>query len=206
MAKFTNLPQSAQIAIVAVVCFGLAFLGYYTMTKPIVEANEKDADVLKQKKAEIQQLEPFLAKVQDLDRQLQSLSQQLELQKRIVPDEKEVPTFITLVQGEAQKSGVEIRRYTAKPTSTKEFYSEVPFDVDVDGPYYSVLDFYQRMGQLERIVNISNVQMASVKTPNAARVKKTYPYAPTETVVANFTATTFYSVASSAPAPAPAKK
>jgi len=206
MAKFTNLPQSAQIAIVAVVCFGLAFLGYYMMTKPIVEANEKDADVLKQKQAEIQQLEPFLAKVQDLDRQLQSLSQQLELQKRIVPDEKEVPTFITLVQGEAQKSGVEIRRYTSKPTATKEFYSEVPFDVDVDGPYYSVLDFYQRMGQLERIVNVSNVAMSSVKTPGAARVKRTYPYAPTETVVASFTATTFYSVATPAPAPAPAKK
>jgi type IV pilus assembly protein PilO len=204
MAKFTDLPQTAQIGIAAVVCIALAFGAYYLFTKPIQEANEKDSAVLAQKQAEIQQLEPFLVKVQDLDRQLQSLNQQLELQKRIVPDEKEVPTFITLVQGEAQKSGIEIRRYTSKPTATKEFYSEVPFEIDVDGPYYSVLDFYQRMGQLERIVNVSNVTMATVKAPNSARIKKVYKYEPTETVVANFTATTFYSVATPPPAAAPA--
>jgi Tfp pilus assembly protein PilO len=75
----------------------------------------------------------------------------------------------------------------------------------VDGPYYGVLDFYQRIGQLERIVNVSNVVMASVSNANTAKVKRIYPYSPTETVVASFMATTFYSVATPPPA-APAKK
>jgi len=206
MAKFTDLPQVAQVGIAAVVCVALFVGSYYMFTKPILDGNEKDAAVLAQKKSEIAQLAPYEAKVQELDRQLQSLNQQLELQKRIVPDEKEVPNFITLVQGEAQKSGVEIRRYTAKPTATKEFYSEVPFELDIDGPYYGVLDFYQRIGQLERIVNVSNVAMAGVKNAGAAKVKRTYTYNPTETVVASFMATTFYSVAAPPPAATPAKK
>jgi type IV pilus assembly protein PilO len=205
MAKFNEIPQVAQIGIAAVVCVALFVGAYYMFTKPILDANEKDAASLTQKKNEIAQLAPYEAKVQELDRQLQNLNQQLELQKRIVPDEKEVPSFISLVQGEALKSGVEIRRYTSKPTATKEFYSEVPFEIDVDGPYYGVLDFYQRIGQLERIVNVSNVTMASVTNANMAKVKKTYTYSPTETVVASFMATTFYSVATPPPA-APAKK
>jgi type IV pilus assembly protein PilO len=205
MAKFNELPQVAQIGIAVVLCVALFAGAYYLFTKPILDANEKDNTSLTQKKNEIAQLAPYEAKVQELDRQLQNLNQQLELQKRIVPDEKEVPSFISLVQGEAQKSGVEIRRYTSKPTATKEFYSEVPFDIDVDGPYYGVLDFYQRIGQLERIVNVSNVTMASVDKANTAKVKRIYPYSPTETVVASFTATTFYSVATPPPA-APAKK
>lgn len=206
MAKFTDLPQSAQIGIVAAVAI-LIFVGsYYGATQKILDQNEKDAATLKSKQAEIAQLAPYESKVQELDRQIQSLNQQLELQKRIVPDEKEVPTFINLVQGEAQKSGVEVRRYSTKPSVTREFYSEAPFDIDIDGPYYSVLDFYQRLGQLERIVNVSNVAVASVKSAGAAKVKKTFSYAPGETVVASFTATTFYSNAGTTAPAAPAKK
>jgi len=205
MAKFNELPQVAQVGIAVVLCVALFAGGYYLFTKPILDANEKDSATLKQKKDEIAQLAPYEAKVQELDRQILNLNQQLELQKRIVPDEKEVPSFISLVQGEALKSGVEIRRYSAKPTATKEFYSEVPFDIDVDGPYYGVLDFYQRIRQLERIVNVSNVTMAATANAGSAKVKKTYTYSPTETVVANFMATTFYSVATPPPA-APAKK
>ena len=206
MAKFNDLPQVAQVGIAAVIAVALFVGAYYLFTKPVLDANEKDAATLAQKKSEIAQLAPYETKIQELDRQLQSLNQQLELQKRIVPDEKEVPSFITLVQGEALKSGVEIRRYTAKNTTNKEFYSEVPFEVDVDGPYYGVLDFYQRIGQLERIVNVSNVAMASVTNAGAAKVKRTYTYAPTETVVASFMATTFYTVTAPPPAAAPAKK
>ena len=205
MAKFNDLPQVAQVGIAAVIAVALFVGAYYLFTKPVLDANEKDAATLAQKKSEIAQLAPYETKMQELDRQLQSLNQQLELQKRIVPDEKEVPSFISLVQGEALKSGVEIRRYTAKGTNNKEFYSEVPFEIDVDGPYYGVLDFYQRIGQLERIVNVSNVTMASVTNAGAAKVRKTYTYSPTETVVASFMATTFYSVAAPPPA-APAKK
>jgi type IV pilus assembly protein PilO len=206
MAKFNDLPQAAQVGIAAVIAVALFVGSYYMFTKPILETNEKDSATLAQKKGEIAQLAPYEAKIQELDRQIQSLNQQLELQKHIVPDEKEVPSFISLVQGEAQKSGVEIRRYTAKAVGNKEFYSEVPFDIDVDGPYYGVLDFYQRIAQLERIVNVSNVTMASVTNAGAARVKKTYTYSPNETVVASFVATTFYSVTAPPPPPAPAKK
>ncbi len=205
MAKFTDLPHSAQIGVVFGVCVAILVGAYYVVIKPVADGNTKDLESLKSKQAEIAQLAPYESKVNDLERQIQSLNQQLELQKRIVPDEKEVPGFINLVQAEAVKSGIEIRRYTSKPVATKEFYSEVPFEMDIDGPYYAVLDFFQRVGSLERIVNVSNVAVSTVKKPSDAKVKKTYSYAPNETVVASFTATTFFSNAGNQPAPAPKK-
>ena len=50
------------------------------------------------------------------------------------------------------------------PVSNKEFYSEVPFAIDIDGPYYSVLNFFQRVAELERIVNVGNMQMGNTKS------------------------------------------
>ncbi len=205
MAGIKDLPQVAQYGIVAVLAVAIVAGSYYLLVSPIKDQNTKDADALKKKTDEIAQLAPYETKVAELDRQIQSLNQQLELQKRIVPDEKEVPSFMTLVQGEAQRAGVEVRRYTAKKTATKEYYTEVPFDIDIDGPYFGVLDFYQRLAQLERIVNVSNVAMATTKAPGPSKVRRTYPYQPNETVVTSFTATTFYSEVAPPPA-APAKK
>jgi type IV pilus assembly protein PilO len=79
------------------------------------------------------------------------------------------------------------------PVANKEFYSEVPFSIDIDGPYYSVLNFFQRVSELERIVNVSNMQMGNTKSGSAAKVKGSYQYSPGETVLASCVATTFFS-------------
>ena len=63
----------------------------------------------------------------------------------------------------------------------------------MDGPYYSMLNFFDRVGKLERIVNVSGLLVANTKNPSAAKAKHTYQYAPNESVVATFTATTFFS-------------
>jgi Tfp pilus assembly protein PilO len=99
-----------------------------------------------------------------------------------------------------------VRRYTAKPVSNREFFTEVPFDLELDGPYFSLLDFFKKVGGLERIINISGLRMASVKKAVEAGVKKTYAYSPNESVVVGCVATTYFSkeVAAAAPAAAPA--
>ena len=110
-----------------------------------------------------------------------------------MPDEKQVDQFITMMGGEAQKAGVELRRYTAKDTKSQQYYTEVPFDLELDGPYYSTLNFFDRVSKLERIVNISKLLVATTKTPSGGEAKHTYQYAPNESVVATFTATTYFS-------------
>jgi len=60
-----------------------------------------------------------------MERQLANLKQQLEIEARIVPDEKQVDGFIEILDGEALKAGVELRRYTAKPVVGKDYYSEL---------------------------------------------------------------------------------
>ncbi|HYX52748.1 MAG TPA: type 4a pilus biogenesis protein PilO, partial [Candidatus Limnocylindrales bacterium] len=93
----------------------------------------------------------------------------------------------------ASTSGIEIRRYSSMPVANHEFYSDVPFAIDIDGPYYSVLSFFQRVSELERIVNIDNLQMSNTKNTSSAKVKGQYQWSPGETVVASCTATTFFS-------------
>src|SRR5882757_5634173 len=109
---------------------------YFTVFKSQSEKNAAAQVAVQDKVRENNELESYRPKLKDMERQLASLKQQLEIERRIVPDEKQVDTFIQTMGGEAQKAGVELRRYSAKPTSAKEYYTEVPFDMELDGPYY----------------------------------------------------------------------
>jgi type IV pilus assembly protein PilO len=166
---------------------------YYTVFKSQSDKNTAALHAVQVKVQENNELESYRPKLKDIERQLANLKQQLEIERRIVPDEKQVDTFIETLDGEATKAGVELRRYTAQPTSAKEYYTEVPFAMELDGPYYSMLNFFDRVGKLERIVNISGLLVSTTKKPTDAKAKHQYQYAPNESVVATFTATTFFS-------------
>jgi type IV pilus assembly protein PilO len=178
---------------------------YYTVFKNQVDKNAAAQHALQEKVRENNELESYRPKLKDMERQLANLKQQLEIEARIVPDEKHVDSFIETMDGEAQKAGVELRRYSAKPVVAKEYYTEVPFEMELDGPYYSMLNFFDRVGKLERIVNVSGLLVATTKHASDAKVKHTYEYAANESVAASFTATTFYSHdLDPAPGPKPA--
>jgi type IV pilus assembly protein PilO len=166
---------------------------YFTMFKSQSESNAAAQHALEDKVRENNELESYRPKLKQMEQQLAELKQQLEIEQRIVPDEKQVDGFITMLDAEAQKAGVEVRRYMAKDTKSQQYYTEVPFEVEIDGPYYSALNFFDRVSKLERIVNISGLLVSTTKKPSDAKVKKTYQYAPNESVVASFTATTYFS-------------
>ena len=201
MAKFSEMSLAARagILLIAAVIVGVAY--YYMYFNPVYQANQELQTKITEKKAENDRLKEFEPKLAEVTRNMAILQQQLEIQKKIVPDDKDADQFIKLLHDTAATSGIEIRRYTSMPVGNHEFYSEVPFAIDIDGPYYSVLNFFQHVAELERIVNIGNLQMTNTKITSAAKVKGTYPYAPGESVVASCTATTFFSHEPVPPAP-----
>lgn len=191
-----NLGELTGIKLLGVLVLAAAAITgglYYTVYKTQRDQNDAAKVKLQAKLRENAELEAYKPKLADIDRQLTSLKQQLEIERRIVPDEKEVDNFMRMVSGEARKSGIEIRRYTSKPYAAKEFYTEVPFEVEFDGPYYSMLGFFDRLGKVERIVNVSNLLVASTRKPGDAKAKHSYQYAPSESVVATCLTTTYFS-------------
>jgi type IV pilus assembly protein PilO len=189
------------LLITILVSLGLAGAGLFFLAKPQYEANQDNKAKLKAKQDEIIKLTQYETREADLNREIASLEQQLESMRKIVPDEKEADRFIRDLQAKAAEAGITIRRYTSKPVSSREFYSELPFEVELDGRYYQILNFFDRIRGLERIVNITNVQLSNPeKAGQNIKTKKRYRYAPEATVVAICQAITFFSQESKAPA------
>lgn len=193
MAKFGDMSTGSKAMVLGLVALIIGAVYYFL---PYSSKNQENLQLkakIKDKQAENARLREFEPKLAQLTRDMAILEQQIEREKKVVPDDKDADQFIRLLHDTAATAGIEIRRYTAMPISNHEFYSEVPFSIDIDGPYYSVLVFFQRVSELERIVNIDNLQVANPKSSGTAKVKNQYQWAPGETIVASCTASTFFS-------------
>ena len=201
--EMSGIKQWGLIVLGALVITGAL---YFTVFKSQRAANDTAQINLDAKLRENKELESYRPKLKQMEDQLASLKQQLDIERRIVPDEKEADNFMRMLDAEALKAGIEIRRYTSDPLMTKEYYTAAPFELELDGPYYSVLNFFDRVSKLERIVNISNLLMATTKRASEAKAKHNYQYAANESVVVTCLTTTFFSHDLQPAAPVQAKR
>ena len=151
---------------------------------------------------EVTQLQVYKQRYGELKQQMDALNKQLETLKTIVPEEKEVDEFIRLLQGAASASNVQVRRLTAQAVVPREFHYEMPFEVQVDGPYFNILDFFGRLSRLSRIINAGDL---TFQDPDKATSGAKYPLKPGTTVSGIFVATTFFTKPADSGASAAAK-
>ena len=198
MSVFMQALVAVAIAVVLMVA------GVYTPGSPIAREREELAAAVDQRTKltqEVTQLQVYKQRYAELKQQMDALNKKLDTLKTIVPEEKEADEFIRLMQGAASASSVQIRRLKALAIVPKEYHYEMPFELQADGPYFNVLDFFGRLGRLSRIINVGDL---SFDAPENSKGTK-YPVRPGSTVSGIFTATTFFTKpADSGAAPAPA--
>lgn len=204
MASLRDMSVFLQALVALAVAVVLAAVGIFVPGSPVARAKEEyDAAVVKrtQLTQEVTQLQVYKQRYAELKQQMDALNKQLDTLKTIVPEEKEADEFIRLIQGAASSSSVQIRRLKALAIVPKEYHYEMPFEIQADGPYFNVLDFFGRLGRLSRIINVGDL---SFDAPENTKGSK-YPVRPGTTVSGTFTATTFFTKpADSGAAPAAA--
>jgi type IV pilus assembly protein PilO len=195
-----------QALVAAAVAVVLVLLGVYLPVSPVARERDEVDKAVQQRTAlnqDVQRLEVYKQRYGELKQQMDGLSKQLDTLKTIVPEEKEVDEFIRLIQGAASASNIQLRRLTAQAIVPKEYHYEMPFEVQADGPYFNILDFFGRLSRLSRIINVGDLVFDDPDKPKGAK----YVVRPGTTVSGIFTATTYFTKpADTGAAPAPGAK
>jgi type IV pilus assembly protein PilO len=191
--SFREYPWYLQALIffaLALVIFGL---GEYMPMSPVAGMRttlDTNRSKLSDLNREVSQLQVYERRNAEFKVEMAALEKQLDTLKTIVPEEKEIDEFMRLLQESAAASGVQIRKLTAQAVVPKDYHYELPFLITVDGPYFSIEDFFARLSRLSRIINVGDLQFAATDATKAA-----YPLRPGTTVSGTCTVTTFFSKA-----------
>lgn len=104
---------------------------------------------------------------------VRELTAQVRQAEQRLPDQKEIPELLSSVSSAGRESGLEVMLFRQKPERYQDFYAEVPVDVLVRGNYHQVATFFDRVGQLDRIVNVGDISMRLPKEEGSAMIVDT---------------------------------
>lgn len=97
--------------------------------------------------------------------------EQLSLQqKKILPDDPEMPAFLQVLQNTATISGAELTSWAPADEIPQEFYARVPMKLTLKGKFHQIAKFVYSVGQLDRIINIENIQLKNPVTTDGDEV------------------------------------
>ena len=188
---FRDWPWPLQALFYAALAVALVLAGYYVPGSPLASVRsdlESAQSELKPLEADVESLRVYKQRRAELQADMDALQKQLATLQTIVPEEKQTDQFILMVDRAAESSGVTIRSLTAGPINQKPYYFEMPFGIQADGPYYSVMDFFSRLGRLSRIINVGDLKLDEIATGKTGK----FHLAPGTSVEGSFTITTFF--------------
>ncbi|MGH9361327.1 MAG: type 4a pilus biogenesis protein PilO, partial [Thermoanaerobaculia bacterium] len=89
---------------------------------------------------------------------------QLELDKllRILPARRNTPDLLRRIRSLTEQGNFTLKRFTpAQQLNDRDFYSEWPIQVAVDGTYHNLALLFDKIGRFSRIINIEDLAIAA---------------------------------------------
>jgi type IV pilus assembly protein PilO len=183
MAMQTGLegkPWYYGVAAGVVVAAAIVAAVWYFMIEPknkeIAEKERQLAGLqvkIQEGRAAKQKLPQFREEVRRLELELDKLL-------RILPARRNTPELLRRIRQLTEQGNFDLLRFTPGNFIDKDFYSEWPIAIRLNGTYHNLALFFDRVGRFSRIINIEN--LAVTATPNSAKG---------HSISASFTAKTF---------------
>ena len=79
--------------------------------------------------------------------------------------------LLSKVSDTAKDSGLDIRLFKPQQEQKREFFAQVPVEVQVTGTYHQLATFFDEVGHLDRIVNLDNVHISKPEIDDDSVVK-----------------------------------
>jgi type IV pilus assembly protein PilO len=187
--NFNDLSAPVQIAVFVLIAMVLAGSIFWVYDLPLKERRDRLQARVDQLKAENRANQIFELQRADYLKRIAQLEKQLETLRAIVPEEQATDDFLRTVFADGRATEVNIRTFIAQPLAPKDIYTEMPFNLRLDGTYYGLLGFFDRLAREPRIVSVSGLTLG---TPEGGGMGS-FKLHNGETVGANCVLTTYFS-------------
>ncbi|WP_290650059.1 type 4a pilus biogenesis protein PilO [Aquisalimonas sp.] len=103
------------------------------------------------------------AALDDYKAQLEQMEESFGAMLRQLPSRVEVAGLLVDISQTGLAAGLEFKLFRPRRTSEREFYAEMPIDIEVRGDYHQFGRFVSGVANLPRIVTLHDVQIADAR-------------------------------------------
>jgi type IV pilus assembly protein PilO len=170
--KYIPLDNKVKLVIALVLIIAPIVLFYFFMYSP----NVKKINGLTDKKAKLNtEIAAAKKAASELEKVKESIAETEALFKEtalLLPEDKEIPALLRNISDLGKGAGLDFLSFKPGPEVPKDFYAEIPVDIQINGPYHNMGYFLDQVSKLERIVTVDNIQMGSGKKEESEMLLK----------------------------------
>jgi type IV pilus assembly protein PilO len=171
--RIVKAPLGAKIGVVAGLVVLLTVLNYFVVGMDFGDSISGTEEAIRRTVQQQAQLDKeYIEKtaiannLNQFRREKELLEQQLTEALAELPEDKKIEDLLQLFQDRAIKAGLKIGSIEPKPPVAERFYAKIPIPMSVTGNYHEIATFFDSLGRMRRIVNVSEVALDTPKDVN----------------------------------------
>ena len=110
------------------------------------------------------------ANISAFESEISGLEVKLKTALRQLPNTKELEVLLTDMSNLGKTAGVEIKSFKRSEEIVHDFYAEVPIQIELEGEFHDIAQFFDLMSKLPRIVNMGALNIGVARENGDATV------------------------------------
>lgn len=144
------------LAAAIVLVFVVDFLYVYSPKSEELAAMQSD---LEQQQATLEEKRLKVNARADEEKRIRDLQADVKRAEARLPEGREIADLLSNIAASARAVGLDLTLFRQKPETYSEFYADVPVQMEMRGTYHELAAFMDRVKRLDRIVNVSDIQL-----------------------------------------------
>ncbi len=161
--KYIPLEQKYKILLAVALLLLPVVIFYFAFFSP---NNQKITNLNNQKVSLENRLIAVKKKASNRERLRQELDETIavfEETSTLLPKEQEIPQLLKDISALGTNAGLDFLSFKPGTDTPKDFYAEIPVNINVNGPYHNLGFFLDQVSKLDRIVTVDNIKMSGPK-------------------------------------------
>ena len=189
MAKsFKEFPPMAQAALLGLLAVIIVGVVSYFYVYPLFQQKADLEAKVNALEADNKKNQAFEQRATEYQNRIVQLKAQLETLRLIVPDGPNTDEFMKTIFRTAGEAAVNVRTFVAQPVVSKDYYMEMPFAIHLDGTYWAMVNYFDRLAHEQRIISVTSISLGDPKGGGMG----SYQVSPSASVGANCVVTAYF--------------
>ena len=165
--KLLKLPWYQKALILGGVCVIILALYFLTLDRNYKSQIQVQNDEISKLDKQITDLQAIALDLPKFERQNALLKKELDKAMTKLPGVSQIDELLKDVTVKAKTNGIEVQTFEKQNDLQKSLYIEVPVNMKLKANFFPLLIFFNELARMERIVNISNIELKRAKATEA---------------------------------------
>ena len=172
--SFLERPAGHKLAFWVVSLALIGFLSWQYLIKGGFEERARLQEKIEDLNVQIQEQQRIARDLPKFREEIAELDKKLNVVLRELPDKREIEGLLKSVSVLAVDTGLEVIKFAPKGEVTRDFFAEIPVEIELRGTFHELATFFDEVGHLARIINIRDVAITiESETPQEVAIRAT---------------------------------